>query len=132
MWYGFLMSTADEKLAALQEMVVWRDWNKRRDEIVRAADRAGYSQRDIADAMEISRPTVDKALKQDLNVRYHSEVCHDRVTSHTWESSGRACGTAEEISRAPAYMREDWKQAREMEGLSWQDIAADAGVDLDV
>lgn len=44
--------------------------------------------------------------------RYHSPGCTDRVTSHTWESSGKACGTAEEIGMAPKCLREEWVRDR--------------------
>jgi hypothetical protein len=56
--------------------------------------------------------SIDDLIASIPDVRYHSPDCDDRVTSHTWESSGWACGTANEISDAPEYLREQWKHDR--------------------
>ena len=58
---------------------------------------------------------VDEVAALIEDARYHSPDCTDRVTSHTWESSGKACGTAAEISMAPGFLRERWVQDRTTE-----------------
>jgi DNA-directed RNA polymerase specialized sigma24 family protein len=58
------MSTAEEEILVLTDMLAHRDINERRDTIIRRARAFDWSARDIALKMGLSRPTVDKVLKE--------------------------------------------------------------------
>lgn len=58
------------------------------------------------------RDPATEVLTHLPDMRYHSPGCTDRITSHTWMVSGKACGTAAEISDAPEYLREHWRRDR--------------------